>query len=223
MTAAEKVKKTVATINMESPMPNVPTQTDSFVELQQIEAELSDSDQTLPAPDNQEEMVDDLTLSTSHTPSCNHEVLSVCEFLKKYNIKNAMNRIVKAWCKINIEQIEACRERQFVVATLVDIVKAAQSDPAPGFLDVQVEDLQEIIGQRQQQPTTEEMLEEDKDQQEKQQPTGTRIRYQAIITWYLNKAQPVNTLANITLDDDGTTGDDTEVLGDLLVLKLEEM
>ncbi|KAG7163390.1 hypothetical protein Hamer_G004528 [Homarus americanus] len=41
---------------------------------------------------------------------------------------------------------------------------------------------------------------------------------QAFITQYLHKAQPVNTLANITLgDDDGTTDDDIEVLGDLLV------
>ncbi|KAG7164499.1 hypothetical protein Hamer_G003712 [Homarus americanus] len=34
-------------------------------------------------------------------------------------------------------------------------------------------------------------------------------RQQALITQYLCKAQPVNTLANITLrDDDGTTDDD---------------
>ncbi|KAG7163212.1 hypothetical protein Hamer_G002302 [Homarus americanus] len=41
---------------------------------------------------------------------------------------------------------------------------------------------------------------------------------QALITLYLCKAQPViNALANITLgDDDGTTDDDIEVLGDLL-------
>ncbi|KAG7175149.1 hypothetical protein Hamer_G024727 [Homarus americanus] len=36
--------------------------------------------------------------------------------------------------------------------------------------DVQVEDLQEIVGQHQQQPTIQEMLEEDEEQEE-QQPT----------------------------------------------------
>ncbi|KAG7174568.1 hypothetical protein Hamer_G016473 [Homarus americanus] len=47
---------------------------------------------------------------------------------------------------------------------------------------------------------------------------------QALITSYLHKAQPViNALANITLgDDDGTTDDDIEVLGDLLVEELPQ-
>ncbi|KAG7171199.1 hypothetical protein Hamer_G021679 [Homarus americanus] len=43
-------------------------------------------------------------------------------------------------------------------------------EAAPGFSDVHVEDLQEIIGQHQQQPTIEEMLEEDEEQEE-QHPT----------------------------------------------------
>ncbi|KAG7175148.1 hypothetical protein Hamer_G024726 [Homarus americanus] len=47
-------------------------------------------------------------------------------------------------------------------------------------------------------------------------------RQQALITRYLNKAQPVNALANITLGDDGTTDDDIEVLGDLLVEELPQ-
>ncbi|KAG7174540.1 hypothetical protein Hamer_G016442 [Homarus americanus] len=132
-------------------------------------------------------MVDDLTPSTS--PPHNREVLSVCEFGKKYNVKNAADRIVEAWRKINVatvlhagkplfnnseangaEQTEASRERQSVAATLMDMVEAAQSVPAPGFSDVQVEDLQEIIGHHQQQLTIKEMLEEDEEQEE-QQPT----------------------------------------------------
>ncbi|KAG7174313.1 hypothetical protein Hamer_G003250 [Homarus americanus] len=60
------------------------------------------------------------------------------------------------------EQTEASWERQSVAA--------ARSVPAPEFSDVQVEDLQEIVGQHQQQPTIEEMLEEDEEQDE-QQPT----------------------------------------------------
>ncbi|KAG7174541.1 hypothetical protein Hamer_G016443 [Homarus americanus] len=49
-------------------------------------------------------------------------------------------------------------------------------------------------------------------------------RQQALITQYLCKAQPViNALANMTLgDDDGTTEDDIEVLGDLLVEELPQ-
>ncbi|KAG7169056.1 hypothetical protein Hamer_G011760 [Homarus americanus] len=48
-------------------------------------------------------------------------------------------------------------------------------------------------------------------------------RQQALITWYLCKAQPVNALANIALrDDDGTTDDDIELLGDLLVEQLPQ-
>ncbi|KAG7156530.1 High affinity cationic amino acid transporter 1-like, partial [Homarus americanus] len=146
------------------------------------------NDQALPA-NQEEEIVDDLTPSTSHAPPHNREVLSVCEFWKKYNIKNAVDRIVEAWRKINVatvlharktlfanseisgaEQTEASRERQSVAATLMDTVEATQSIPAPGFSDVQVEDLQEIVGQHQQQLTTEEMLEDD-DEQEEQQPT----------------------------------------------------
>ncbi|KAG7163041.1 CENPB DNA-binding domain containing protein 1-like 16 [Homarus americanus] len=145
-----------------------------------------DSDQALPI-NQEEEMVDDLPPNTS--PPRNREVLSVCEFWKKYNIKNAVDRIVEAWRKINFatvlhtwkplfanskvsqaEQTEASGERQSVAATLMDTVEAARSVPAPGFSDVQVEDLQEIIGQHQQQPTIEEMLEDDEEQEE-QQPT----------------------------------------------------
>ncbi|KAG7178216.1 hypothetical protein Hamer_G004025, partial [Homarus americanus] len=48
-------------------------------------------------------------------------------------------------------------------------------------------------------------------------------RQQVLITRYLCKAQPVNALANITLgDDDGTTDDDIEALGDLLVEELPQ-
>ncbi|KAG7176851.1 hypothetical protein Hamer_G000040 [Homarus americanus] len=129
-------------------------------------------------------MVDDITPSTS--PPRNREVLSVCKFGKKYNIKNAVGRIVEAWCKINVttvlhawgpvfanskisgaEQTEASGERQSMVATLME---AVWSVPAPGFSDVQLGDLQEIVGQHQQQPTIEEMLEV-KEEQEEQQPT----------------------------------------------------
>ncbi|KAG7162931.1 hypothetical protein Hamer_G001952 [Homarus americanus] len=163
-------------------------QADSLVKLQQIEAELPDSDQALPAPANQEEeMVDDPTPSTSHAPSHNCEVLPVCKFWKKYNIKNTVDRIVETWRKINfatmlqtwkplfvnfevsgVEQTEASGERQSVAATLMDTVEAVRSVPALGFSDVQVEDLQEIIGQHQQQTTIKEMLEEDEEQEEKQ-------------------------------------------------------
>ncbi|KAG7175321.1 putative Tigger transposable element-derived protein 1-like 217 [Homarus americanus] len=133
-------------------------------------------------------MVDDPTPSTS--PPRNREVLSVCEFWRKYNIKNAVDRIVEAWSKINVatvlhawkplfanseisgaEQTAANRERQSVAATLMDTVEAARSVPALGFLDVQDEDLQELIGQHQQQPTTKVMLEEDEEQEEQQQST----------------------------------------------------
>ncbi|KAG7153802.1 hypothetical protein Hamer_G009490 [Homarus americanus] len=177
---------------------------------------LSDSDQALPA-NQEEEMVDDLTPSTS--PPLNCEVLSVCEFGKKYNIKNAVDRIVE------------------------------------------VEDLQEIVGQHQQQPTIEEMLEEDEEQEE-QQPTqeddvkpgeptthqltelltniarlgeqlqeyDSRPHPRNLICPVLNKlalitvqSQPINALANITLgDDDDTTDDDRVVLGDLLVEELPQ-
>ncbi|KAG7158976.1 putative CENP-B N-terminal DNA-binding domain-containing protein 2 [Homarus americanus] len=157
--------------------------TDSLVELQQIEAELSDSEQALPANQEEEEMVDDLTPST--LPPRNHEVLSICEFCKKYNIKNAVDRIVEAWHNIDVatvlhawkplfansrisgaEQTAASRERQSVVTTLMDTVKALRSVTALWFTDVQVEDLQEIVGQHQQQPTIEEMLEDDEKQEE---------------------------------------------------------
>ncbi|KAG7158580.1 hypothetical protein Hamer_G020596 [Homarus americanus] len=56
------------------------------------------------------------------------------------------------------------------MATLMDTVEAARSVPALGFSDIQIEDLQEIVGQHQQQPTIEETLEEDEEQEE-QQPT----------------------------------------------------
>ncbi|KAG7174192.1 hypothetical protein Hamer_G003095 [Homarus americanus] len=48
-------------------------------------------------------------------------------------------------------------------------------------------------------------------------------RQQALITRYLCKTQPVNALANVALgDDDGTTYDDIELLGDLLVEELPQ-
>ncbi|KAG7170310.1 hypothetical protein Hamer_G016114 [Homarus americanus] len=125
----------------------------------------SDSDQVLPAnQEEEEETVDDLTPSTSPPHKC--EVLSVCEFWKKYNIKNAVDRIVEAWRKINVatvlhawkpffanseiigvEQTAASGERQSMAATLMDTAEAAHSVPAPVFSEVQVEDLQEIVGQ----------------------------------------------------------------------------
>ncbi|KAG7163413.1 hypothetical protein Hamer_G004554 [Homarus americanus] len=46
-------------------------------------------------------------------------------------------------------------------------------------------------------------------------------RQQALITRYLCKAQPVNALANIALDD-GITDDVIEVLGDILVEELPQ-
>ncbi|KAG7172878.1 hypothetical protein Hamer_G017856 [Homarus americanus] len=151
----------------------------------------------------------------------------------------------------------------------MDTVEAARSIPASGVSDIQFEDLQEIIGQHQQQPTIEEMLEKDEEQQptreddvkpelltsivrlsEQLQEYKTRphprnlicpalvkgmedykalymslvnAHQQALITQYLHKAQPVNALANIALgDDDGTTNDDNEVLGDLLVEELPQ-
>ncbi|KAG7163384.1 hypothetical protein Hamer_G004521 [Homarus americanus] len=53
----------------------------------------------------------------------------------------------------------------------MDTVEGARSVPAPGFSDVQVEDFQEIVGQHQQQPTIEDMFEEDEEQEE---PQATR-------------------------------------------------
>ncbi|KAG7170866.1 Apoptosis-resistant E3 ubiquitin protein ligase 1-like, partial [Homarus americanus] len=130
--------------------------------------------------EEEEAMVDDPTPSTP--PPRNREVLSVCEFWKKYNIKNAVDRIVEAWRKINIatvackplfansevsgaEQTEASGERQSVAATLLDTVEAARSFSAPGFSNVQVKDLQEIICQHQHKLTIEEMLEDEEEEQ----------------------------------------------------------
>ncbi|KAG7172155.1 hypothetical protein Hamer_G000398 [Homarus americanus] len=45
---------------------------------------------------------------------------------------------------------------------------------------------------------------------------------QAIITRYLYKAQPVNAVTNITIEADGGTDDDIEVLGDLLMEELPQ-
>ncbi|KAG7158515.1 hypothetical protein Hamer_G021069 [Homarus americanus] len=191
-------------------------------------------------------MVDDMTPSAS--PPRNREVLSTWKPL----FANAE----VSWA----EQTEASRERQFMAATRMDTVEATQSVTAPGFSDVQVEDLQEIVGQQQQQPTIEEMLEEGEEQYEPQatqeddikpgEPTTRQLtevltsiarlseqleEYDnrphprnlicpALINGHLRKAQPVITdLANITLgDDDGTTYDDIEVLGDLLVEELPQ-
>ncbi|KAG7163389.1 putative Tc5 transposase DNA-binding domain-containing protein 6, partial [Homarus americanus] len=121
------------------------------------------------------------------SPPRNREVLPVCEFWEKYNIKNAVDRIVEAWHKINVvtvlhtwkplfinsevcgtEQTKESEERKSVAATLMETVETARSVPAPGFSNVQVENLQEIAGQHQQQPTIEEMLEEDEEQEEHQ-------------------------------------------------------
>ncbi|KAG7178098.1 Sorting nexin-17-like 1 [Homarus americanus] len=118
--------------------------------------ENSDSDQSLPAnQEEEEEMVDDLTPSTSPP----HNLLHAWKpLLGKSEISGA-------------EQIVASGERQSVAATLMDTVEPARSVPAPGFSDVQVEDLQEIIGQHQQQQTIQEILEEEDEEQEEQQPT----------------------------------------------------
>ncbi|KAG7161416.1 putative Tc5 transposase DNA-binding domain-containing protein 4, partial [Homarus americanus] len=221
--------------------------TGSLVEVQQIDAELSDSDQALPANQEEEE---------------------TCEFGKKYNIKNAVDRIVEAWRKINVATVLHAWKPLFAnseITTLMDTVEAKRSDPALGFSDVQVEDLQEIVGQHQQQPTNEDMLEDE--EQEEQLPSQeddvkpgepTTRQLTELLTniahvceqleeydtrphpWnlmcsalekvveeykalYVSRAQPVNALANITLgDDDGTTDDDIEVLGDLLVEELPQ-
>ncbi|KAG7157068.1 hypothetical protein Hamer_G019294 [Homarus americanus] len=125
--------------------------TDSLVELQQIEAELDDSDQALPAnqEEEEEEMVDDLTPSTSPP----HKLLHAWKpLLANSEISGA-------------EQTKASGERQSEVTTLMDTVEAAHSVPAPGFSGVLVENLQEIVGQYQQQPTIEEMLEDDEEQE----------------------------------------------------------
>ncbi|KAG7166135.1 hypothetical protein Hamer_G010944 [Homarus americanus] len=53
--------------------------------------------------------------------------------------------------------------------------------------------------------------------------SSVNARQQALVTRYLCKALPVNALANIALgDDDGTTDNDIEVLGDLLVEELPQ-
>ncbi|KAG7168425.1 Tigger transposable element-derived protein 1-like 159, partial [Homarus americanus] len=120
-----------------------------------ITAELSDSDQALPANQEEEEMVDNLIHSTS--PPFNLEVLSVCEFGKKYRIKDAADRIVEAWCKINVatvlhswkplfanskgsgaEQTKASRERLSLTAKLMDTVEAARDDDGTTADDIEV-------------------------------------------------------------------------------------
>ncbi|KAG7176878.1 hypothetical protein Hamer_G000072 [Homarus americanus] len=144
------------------------------------------------------------------------------------------------------EQKEASRERKSVGATLMNTVEAARSVPAPGFSDVQVEDLPQKFGQHQQKLTIEEMLEDEQQEEYDTRshprnlmcsaPTKVMEEYkalymfrvnacqQALIARYLCKAQPViNTLANITFgDDDGTIDDDIEVLGDLMVEELPQ-
>ncbi|KAG7170490.1 putative CENP-B N-terminal DNA-binding domain-containing protein 6 [Homarus americanus] len=225
------------------------------LELQQIEAELSDSNQALPANQEEEEMVDDPTPSTS--PPHNRAVLSVCKWGRADRGKRG-------------EAVRGGNTNGHSGGSVVS--------PSTGFSDVQVEDLQEIVGQHQQQPTIEEMLEEHEEQQPTQEddfkpgePTTRQLtellttkarlseqleehntrphprhlmcsvldkvmeeykalymscvnaRQQALITRYLHKAQSINVLANITLgDDDDTTDDDIEVLGDLLVEDLPQ-
>ncbi|KAG7178146.1 putative THAP-like domain-containing protein 3 [Homarus americanus] len=203
------------------------THHDSLVELQQIEAELSDSDQALSANQEEEEqeMVDDSTPSTS-SPH-NREVLSVCEFWMKYNIKNAVDKIVKAWHKINLatvlharkplfanfevsgaEQTEASGEKQCggntnghsrgTALEAYDTRPHPRNHICPVLDKVIVEEYKTLYMSR------------------------VNARQQALITRHLHKAQPIiNALANITLgSDDGTTDDDIEVLGDLLVEEL---
>ncbi|KAG7172310.1 hypothetical protein Hamer_G009672 [Homarus americanus] len=204
-------------------------------------------------------MVDNLTPGTS--PPHNHKVLSVCEFWKKYIIKNAVDRTVEAWRKINVatvlhawkslfanseisgaEQTVASGESQSVAATLMDTVEAARSVPAPGFSDVQVEDLQEIVGQHQQQPTTKDMLEKDEEQEVHQptqedyvkpgEPTARQLselltniaRLSEQLKEYDTRPHPWNLTCSALVKggDDGTTNDDSELLGNFLVEELPQ-
>ncbi|XP_045127730.1 tigger transposable element-derived protein 1-like [Portunus trituberculatus] len=142
--------------------------TDSLQELERIEAELSVRDQDEP---------DEPLASTSSDPppSQTREMLTVNQFWKNYNIKDAVDRIVKAWQKINKATVlhawkfllgevrTAVREHQQEATTLSQTVEAARLIPAPGFSAVEASDLQEIIGIHQEEATIE-MLEEDEAQ-----------------------------------------------------------
>ncbi|KAG7174561.1 hypothetical protein Hamer_G016466 [Homarus americanus] len=112
-----------------------------------------------------------MTRPPSTSPPHNHEVLSVCEFWKKYNIKNAVDRIVEAWHKINVATVLHAWKPLFANSEVSEWSRADRGKrgeavcggnanehsgdgaavPAPRFSDVQVEDLQEIVGQHQQQ------------------------------------------------------------------------
>ena len=144
--------------------------TDSLQELERIEAELSVRDQDEP---------DEPIASTSSDPPPSHarEVLTVNQFWKNYNIKDAVDRIVKAWQKINKATVlhawkfllgegAVVRERQQEATTLSQTVEAARLIPAPGFSAVEASDMQEIIGIHQEEATIEEMLEEDEAQED---------------------------------------------------------
>ncbi|KAG7174569.1 hypothetical protein Hamer_G016474 [Homarus americanus] len=137
-----------------------------------------------------------MTRPPSTSPPHNHEVLSVCEFWKKYNIKNAVDRIVEPWHKINVATVLHAWKPLFANSEVSEWSRADRGKrgeavcggnanehsgdgaavPAPRFSDVQVEDLQEIVGQHQQQPTTEEMLEEDEEQSEPQATQGDDVK-----------------------------------------------
>ncbi|KAG7164152.1 hypothetical protein Hamer_G014282 [Homarus americanus] len=151
---------TVVLVNKESPMPNfdnpkgVKKRKYTLEKKQEMPKMIKNDARTcesVPPANQEEEMVDDLTPSTLHAPLHNHEVLSICEFWKKYDIKNAVDRVVEAWRKINIvtvlhawktsfanpevseaEQTKASGERQSVVATLMDTVEAARGDDDDG-------------------------------------------------------------------------------------------
>ncbi|KAG7173580.1 putative MDM2-binding-containing protein, partial [Homarus americanus] len=203
-------------------------------------SENSDSDQALPAPVNQEEMVDDPTPSTS-LPR-NREVLSVCEFWRKYNIKNAVDRIVEAWRKINVatvlhawkplftnskqqptveEMLEEDEEQEEQQATQEDDVRPGE--PTTLQLTVVLISIARLSEQLQEYDTRPHPRNLICLECKTLYMSRVNARQQARITRYLHKAQPViNALANITLgDDDGTTGD-IEVLGDLLLEELPQ-
>ncbi|KAG7167123.1 putative CENP-B N-terminal DNA-binding domain-containing protein 16 [Homarus americanus] len=175
-----------------------------------------------------------------------------CEIMRRFNCpestirspkknKEALTAFVNTSSLVELQQIEA------ELSDSDQALPANQEEEEEEEEEEMVEDLQEMVGQHQQQPTIEEMLEEDEGQEEPQatqeddvkpgEPTTRQLtevlttiarfseqRDEALITRHLRKAQSVIiALANITLgDDDGTTNDDIEVLGDLLVEELPQ-
>lgn len=127
--------------------------------------------------------MDDLTTAEATTvptsPPLTHDVIKVQEYWKKYNIKDAVDRMVKAWELINVATVlhgwkplfpetKAGEGRQTADSTMQEAADAARLISTPSFQEVQATDIQEMISEHQPEPTIQEILLED----ENEQPTN---------------------------------------------------